>query len=288
MKILLLLIAGIACGADKNILLVAGKPSHPPGQHEHNAGVRLLAKWLNTVPGVRATASYGGAWPGDAEFDKADAILFFSDGGDRHFGFAEGHPAVISKVAKRGAGLMFLHYAVEPPEKRGHEEMLEWLGGYFEPYYSINPHWDANYVALPKHPVMNGVLPFQLRDEWYYNMRFRDGKKGVTDLLVATPPVSTIGADGIRSGNPEVRKKAGQPQTVAWAYLRPGGGRSIGLTGGHFHKNLADDNWRKVLLNGLLWVAKAPVPKGGVSVTVTAAELSEGLDPKPVPASPGN
>ncbi|MBY0507841.1 MAG: ThuA domain-containing protein [Bryobacteraceae bacterium] len=288
MRFLLLLMVSLACAADKNILLVAGKPSHPPGQHEHNAGVRLLTKWLNTVPGVKATATYGGEWPSDAAFDQADAILFFSDGGDRHFGFADGHPAAISKVAKRGAGLMFLHYAVEPPEKSGHAEMLEWLGGYFEPYYSINPHWDAKYSALPKHPVMNGVKPFELRDEWYYNMRFRDGKKGVTDLLVATPPASTVGKDGIRSGNAEVRKQIGQPQTTAWAYLRPGGGRSVGLTGGHFHKNLGDDNWRKVLLNGLLWVAKSPVPKSGVTVTVTPEELAEGLDPKPAPARKGD
>jgi len=288
MRILLVLLATFAFGADKTILLVAGKPSHPPGQHEHNAGVRLLAKWLNTVPGVRATASYNGTWPSEGDFANADAILFFSDGGDKHFGFAEDHPAAITKAAKRGAGLMFLHYAVEPPEKSGHSEMLDWLGGYFEPYYSINPHWDANYAKLPAHPVMKGVEPFTLRDEWYYNMRFREGKKGVTDLLVAMPPASTVGADGIRSGNADVRKKIGQPQTVAWAYLRPGGGRSLGLTGGHFHKNLGNENWRKVLLNGLLWVAKAPVPKGGVSVTVTEAELAEGLDPKPAPAPKGN
>ena len=29
------------------ILLLAGKPSHGPGEHEHNAGVQLLAKCLN-------------------------------------------------------------------------------------------------------------------------------------------------------------------------------------------------------------------------------------------------
>ena len=28
------------------IVLIAGKPSHPPGAHEHTAGLRLLEKWL--------------------------------------------------------------------------------------------------------------------------------------------------------------------------------------------------------------------------------------------------
>ena len=280
MKIWLFLLASFACGADKNILLVAGKPSHGPGAHEHNAGVRLLTKWLNTVPGVHATASYGGAWPGDGEFQKADAILFYADGGDKHFGFEEGHPAVIAKAAARGTGLMFMHYAVEPPVQRGHDEMLDWLGGYFEVNYSINPHWTANYRNLPKHPITRGVAPFELKDEWYYNMRFREGRKGVTGILVATPPADSIGADGIRSGNADVRQKVGQPHTMAWAFERPNGGRSFGFTGGHFHQNLGDANNRKLLLNALLWVAKKEVPREGVSAVTTPAEIMADLDPK--------
>jgi hypothetical protein len=34
---------------------------------------------------------------------------------------------------------------------------------------------------------------------------------------------------------------------------RPNGGRGFGFTGGHKHVNWADDNFRKVVLNGLLW-----------------------------------
>ena len=36
--------AGIAQGADKKIVLVAGGRSHGPGDHEHRAGMLLLAK----------------------------------------------------------------------------------------------------------------------------------------------------------------------------------------------------------------------------------------------------
>ena len=284
MKTWLLLLAltlSTAWAADKQILLIAGKPSHPAGEHEHNAGVRLLTKWLNTVSGIRASASYNGAWPSDADFQKADAIFWFADGAERHVAFEEGHPAAIAKAAARGAGLMFMHYATEPPAKRGHEEMLDWAGGYFEINYTINPIWEANFTTFPKHPIMSGVTPFRLRDEWYYNIRFREKRKGVTGLLVTTPPAGTVGADGIRSGNPDVRAKIGQPQTMSWAFVRPGGGRSVGFTGGHYHANLGDANFRKVLLNGLLWVAKAKVPRDGVTVAVTPAELQENLDPKP-------
>ena len=34
------------------------------------------------------------------------------------------------------------------------------------------------------------------------------------------------------SGNPHVRARMGMPEHVAWAYERPGGGRSFGFTGG--------------------------------------------------------
>ena len=45
--IALLALALPAIAADKkNILMIAGKPSHGPAQHEHNAGVLLFEKCL--------------------------------------------------------------------------------------------------------------------------------------------------------------------------------------------------------------------------------------------------
>ena len=35
-----------AQNAKKTIVMIAGKPSHGPGQHEHNAGVLLFKKCL--------------------------------------------------------------------------------------------------------------------------------------------------------------------------------------------------------------------------------------------------
>jgi len=267
--------------ADKQILMIAGRPSHGPGQHEHNAGTLLLAKWINTVRGVHASTSLNGAWPDDKALQNADAIFIFCDGAEGHLAFQGERTAAISKAAARGAGLMFIHFAVEPPAKRGHEEMLNWLGGFFELNYSINPHWEPRFDNLPKHPITRGVKPFQIRDEWYYNMRFREGGPKVTPILVATPPADTVKADGIRSGNPDVRSKIGQPQIMSWAAERPDGGRSMGFTGTHYHANLGDENFRKILLNSLLWVAKVNVPRNGVEVKFNPDELKENLDPKP-------
>ena len=46
------------------IVLVAGRPSHGPGDHEFNAGCKLLAKCLAEVPGIEPVVVTGG-WPED-------------------------------------------------------------------------------------------------------------------------------------------------------------------------------------------------------------------------------
>ena len=74
--------------------------------------------------------------------------------------------------------------------------------------------------------------------------------------------------------------KRGEPQCMAWARERPDGGRGFGFTGGHFHKNWGDENFRKVVLNAILWTAKARVPPGGAESTLAPGQLEENLDPK--------
>ena len=113
-------------------------------------------------------------------------------------------------------------------------------------------------------------------------MRFRDEMQGITPILSAIPPESTLSRpDGPHSGNPHVRAKAGQPQHVAWATEREDGGRGFGFTGGHWHWNWGDDNFRRIMLNAIVWTAKLEVPEGGVPVeSVNLAALKENQDYK--------
>jgi hypothetical protein len=279
--LLISLAAGRVTAATREILLIAGPPSHTPLAHEQNADAMLFARFLNQVPGIHATVSKSG-WPADETLiSKADAIWVFCDGGEKHLIAQDGHTAQIQAAADRGAGLMFYHYGVEPPDKSLHQEFLNWIGGYFELHYSVNPVFEGDFSSLPKHPITRGVVPFKIQDEWYYNIRFRDGMKGITPILVATPPASSLSRpDGPHEGNPDVRSKVGQPQCMMWAYERPGGGRGVGYTGGHFHMNLENDNVRKLILNALVWVAKGEVPPDGVSSQVTHDDLMRNLDPK--------
>jgi len=52
---------------------------------------------------------------------------------------------------------------------------------------------------------------------------------------------------------------------VSWAVERNGGGRGFVFTGSDFHKNMAVDQHRRILANGILWAARIDVPSGGVS-----------------------
>ena len=70
----------------------------------------------------------------------------------------------------------------------------------------------------------------------------------------------------VEDGNPAVWEEvsAGHKQVMAWAYERPDGGRGFGFTGLHKHSNLGNDDFRRLLLNALAWVAKLDVPENGV------------------------
>ncbi|HEX5222999.1 MAG TPA: ThuA domain-containing protein [Verrucomicrobiae bacterium] len=279
-----LTLAAVNSGAaDKKIVFIAGKPSHGPGQHEHRAGCLLLQSCLKDVPGVTSVV-YSNGWPADARaLEGAATIVIYADGGGGHPFLQADRLKTIGALMDKGVGLVAIHYAVEPTKDKGQKEFMDWMGGAFEIHWSVNPHWDADFKTFPNHPITRGVKPFKIRDEWYFNMRFRDGMRGVTPILSAVPDGSTTNRnDGPHEGNPAMREMVaqGKPQHVAWAAERANGGRGFGFTGAHFHENWGNDDFRKVMLNAILWTAKIEVPADGVQSKVTPEQLKENLDAK--------
>lgn len=270
-------------GAEETkIVLIAGRPSHPPGAHEFNAGMKLLTKCLADVPGLKPTFIAGG-WPADETvFDGAKSIVFFMDGGGSHPIIQGDHLAKIGQLMEQGVGLVCLHYAVEVPTPRGGREFLDWIGGYYEDRFSTNPHWTAEIMTLPDHPITRGVKPFAIEDEWYYNIHLRPELKGVTPILIARPSDETrLGKSASPRGPyPHIVAAKGREEVLAWAVERPDGGRGFGFTGGHFHKNWGNPDFRTLVLNAIVWTAKREIPPDGVPSSVTPAELSQNLDPK--------
>ncbi len=255
----------------KKAVMVAGPRSHGHGQHEHNAGVLLLKKCLEQNEDMIA-ATYHDGWPHDpSAFDNPDTILIFMDGNARHFFLQNNSMQQLSACMERGVGLCVLHYALDPENNTGTQEMLDWIGGYYETGYSTNPIWEAKFKELPKHPITRGVEPFTLKDEWYYNIRFRPEMENVTPLLTAAPPDDTRGTQA-------AKEHPGRDEIVSWCAKREDGGRGFGFTGGHYHNNWGDENYRKFVLNALYWTAHVPVPSNGVPSTINEEFLEENLD----------
>ena len=263
--------------APKKIVLVAGNKSHGWGAHEFNAGCMLIEDHLKEALGDKViTKVFKNGWPkSDNPFVGADAVILFMDGGG-------GHPinrnlTQVKNVIDKGCGLMCMHYAVEVPIGRSGKALQNWIGGYYETGWSINPHWVAVSKLNRKHPVTRGVRDFKVKDEWYFNMRFREGKKGVTNILEAVPD------DNARSGKsswPRGPKKhivnaSGRAETLCWSVERDDGGRGLGFTGAHFHSNFGDDGFRKLVLNAVAWTAGVDIPDKGL---ITHRPSEEELD----------
>lgn len=296
--VFLALLAPVLTAAEpKQLVVVAGKPSHPPRMHEFNAGVQLLQKCLADVPAVKCEIVLNG-WPQDEKvFAGADAVVFYMDGGARHEAVQEGRRRLdlIDSWTKRGVGIGCMHFGVEVVADQAGDEFKRWIGGHYENLFSCNPIWEPKFTAFAEHPITRGVKPFSIQDEWYFNMRFITRDAGnrasvaagtsFTPILVATPPDAVRDGPYVFPKGPyaHIQADKGRAECMLWAVERPDGGRGFGFTGGHFHDNWANDDFRKTVLNALVWLAKADVPVGGVESKLTTADLNANLDPKPQP-----
>jgi len=254
-----------AVAQSKKIVFLAdgGKNSET---HAHIAGNALLAKALEES-GLGFNTSLHKGWPSKPKaFAGADSVVIYCNGGGGHL--VMDHLDEFQELVDAGVGFVFMHYAVEVPKGRAGELMLEAMGGYFETDWSVNPHWTAEFNSLPEHPITRGVELFAQPDEWYYHMRFQSNMEGVTPILSAHPPQSTMNRkDGPHSNNPHVRKAMaeGKIQHVAWAYDRPSGqGRGFGTTGAHYHHTWNNDDWRTLILNAIAWTAGIEIPTNGI------------------------
>lgn len=248
----------------RKIVLIAGPldPGHPRGTHEYERSVRLLKHCLDTATNVKGfkTEVHFGGWPADARtLDDAHAIVLIASGSDRR---EQDHPLlmgdrmeVLGKQMKRGCGLVMIHWCTFVPQAKAGDKVLDWIGGYFDYESGPKPQgWYSKiqttasdvHLPMPSHPACRGLTDFKLKDEFYYQMRFRAQDPRLTPLLNVALP-----------GEKE-------PQTVAWCVERQDGGRGVGFTGGHFFDNWQVEALRRFVLNAIVWAARGEVPKEGI------------------------
>lgn len=277
------------------IVIVAGKPSHPPRMHEFNAGVQLLARCFTHVENVDAQFVLNG-WPkNETILHDADAIIFFMDGGGKHEVVQEDgrRMKLLDNLVEKGVGLGFMHYGVEVIADQAGDQFKKWIAGHYEHMFSCNPIWEPKFTTFPDHPISNGVGPFSIKDEWYFNMRFISDLKGnevqETAELKFWPILVAAPSDAVRNGPyvypkgpySHIQASKGRAEAMMWATERQSGARGFGFTGGHFHDNWGNNDFRKVVLNAMMWIAHQEVPQDGIESQVTSSDLNQNLDPKP-------
>ena len=246
----------------RKVILIAGPlDSHPRESHEYEKNVILLKHCLDTSPdlkGVTVEAHFNG-WPTNlATLDDAATILLTSGGSDRR---ETDHPLYVgdrfdqlARQMRRGCGLVLFHWSTFNP-RRVHDPITEWVGGYFDYESGNTPNkWFSaiqtrdwmTAVAAPEHPIARGVKPFKVTEEFYFNLRFREKDPRLRPILLKESGGDTLA------------------NTVGWAVERTDGGRGFGFTGGHFYKNWWLPDFRRLVLNAIVWTARLEVPVGGV------------------------
>ena len=259
---LLSLRENLTADARRHVALIAGPiTGHPKDAHEYEKAVTLIKHCLETsenAPNLEISAHYHG-WPNNPDVLKeTDLILLVSDGSDHdetmHPFYRDDRFEILKQQMKRGCGIMLLHWSTFHPA-RHHHDITEWIGGYFD--YETGPEprkwfskiqtWDDTVqLATPNHPVLKGVDPFELKDEYYYNIKFRETDPRLASIIKVQPPGES------------------KPDTVAWAVERNNGSRGFGFTGGHFHDSWWIPDFRRLLLNAVVWSAGLNVPEGGI------------------------
>jgi type 1 glutamine amidotransferase len=257
----------------KKILFLAGPRDHgAPGRHEYERDLKTLATSLEqaTNLGGVTTQLILGALPRDLDAVRGAAAIVIDSSSDRAEN--EIHPlfppnpstngrgydadteaylkALDELIRQNRIGVVIFHYASWAENWRAREYYLKWTGGLWVQIGSKNPvdQWSMK-LEQKKHPVLRGVKPWEFRDEIFCRY-FLPNDARRTNLLLASPK--------------EDKQRIG-PQIASWAFQRDDGGRGFVFGGLDFRDNLALDNYRKFLLNGIAWAAQIEIPRGGIS-----------------------
>jgi type 1 glutamine amidotransferase len=237
--------------APKKLLLLAqGPDGHPPETHEYKLGQQILQKLLAKTPGLQTTVVYADEpWrEGPELLAKADGAVLFLSEGAKWLHQDPKRLEAFRDLAKRGGGLTALHWAMGTRDAKN-------IAGWVELFGGCHGGPDRKYkvlktdvkVAAPKHPIARGLKDFTARDEFYYTLKF-------PRLTTGLEPIVQADIDG-------------NLETVCWAWQRPGGGRSFGFSGLHFHENWQAPEYRRLVTQGVLWTMNIDIPPDGIRMT---------------------
>jgi type 1 glutamine amidotransferase/cytochrome c553 len=207
-----------------NIVLVASKQDHGPGQHDYPAWQK---KWLALLQwGTNLAVNEAWEWPSPAQFRTADVIVFYfwnHQWTDQRYADLEG-------FLKRGGGVALFHAAViadkEPEKLAAHIGLAAQPG----PTQYRHTPFVLKFTAPTNHPITTGFADLPLLDEPYWPM-IGDPKN--------VKVLATAEIDG-----------AARP--MIWV-LQKGLGRVFASIVGHYTWTFDDPLFRLLALRGISW-----------------------------------
>jgi len=270
--------------AEPMIVIVGGmKQGMPVGEHDYPDGALKLERIIKASPDFAKVGAVVKTYPTGfpknlSELDKASVVVLYT-GTHRQPAGGSLNPvqdpqvqAALGKLMAKGVGIVAMHQSFTVPADGKPSPFAEWLGAYRPAVSDYSYETAPVKVAAPGHPIASGVKPFEYLDEYYSAVDF--GNARVTPVLTARAHVQLN-----RSG--PVFQEPPKDIPIAWAYERPGGGRSFGFTGGHYLGFLDKPEVRKTVLNAILWTAKEQVPQSGATSVVPTVPVTAGATPPP-------
>jgi hypothetical protein len=173
--------------------------------------------------------------------------------------------AQVDSLHKAGMGVVVLHWAVAATNQRAANLYRNWFGGGFVEGYSNNPLgiWKVTPIKSgQKHPIMRGVGPWTYKDEIFSRFMVVPQDARRTDLLMGEAPKTNQGSVA--------------PRCITWAY-EDGLSRGLIYGGMDYHSALLNDDYRRFLMNAIVWAAGIEVPKGGVKSDAKGLQLIEAV-----------
>jgi len=252
------------------VLLLAQSPDgHPPAAHEYIASLRIMDLMLRQQPRIETRMVIADSpWTdGPALLDRADAAVLFLAEGAKWVSADPERLAAFQRLSERKGGLSCLHWAMGTKGAEPIPAFTALFGG-------CHGGPDRKYKFLETelrpvataHPVTTGIAPVTVRDEFYYALKWPVSRSLRSDRDTSSPPQPLMEA-----------LIDDTPQIVAWAWDRPDGGRSFGFSGLHYHGNWSRPEYRRLVLQGVLWTLGREIP----SEPPLSIDVPEALLPRP-------
>jgi putative heme-binding domain-containing protein len=214
-----------------NVLLVAGKKDHGPGEHDYPAWLRMWSELMSAAEAVSISTAM--EWPTPEQIQAADTIVFFQRGqwDDERANAIDAHIAA-------GRGLVYVHWAIEGGSDATPFARRIGMASFAKETRYRHGSLDVSFRTGSNHPIARNFEGLDLIDESYWKLHGDPSK---------IQTIATVVEDG-------------EVQPLFWT-LEPSRGRVFVSIPGHYSWTFDDPMYRILLLRGIAWSARENVDR---------------------------